>query len=265
MVTKAYKVAEKVSELLEQKLCKNLIGVYLQSSLAMGCFNPESSDIDFLAVVKNELPNKTKKSLGDSMVEISDKNNQKIELSILLMSKLKNFQYPTPYEFHFSPENKKDCEKGTIELKGKKTDHDLAAHIVITRKYGKVLFGKPIKEVFPKVKYEYFLDSVAEDSQQSYRNIIYGPSTGTCGVPPYAVLNFCRVLAFIQDNKVTSKKTGATWALHNLPEKFSPIIQAAADEYKKKGSSEKVDCALLKNFAQYAQKKIDNANNLETT
>jgi predicted nucleotidyltransferase len=34
---------------------ENLIGVYLHSSIAMGCFNPSRSDIDLLVVVKNKL------------------------------------------------------------------------------------------------------------------------------------------------------------------------------------------------------------------
>ena len=35
-------------------LKKNLIGIYLHGSLAMHCFNPLSSDIDFLVVVKEK-------------------------------------------------------------------------------------------------------------------------------------------------------------------------------------------------------------------
>ncbi|MDD6156298.1 MAG: nucleotidyltransferase domain-containing protein [Lachnospiraceae bacterium] len=33
----------------------NLTGVYLHGSAAMGCFNPEESDIDLLVVVKDAL------------------------------------------------------------------------------------------------------------------------------------------------------------------------------------------------------------------
>lgn len=33
----------------------NLIGVYLHGSLAMGCFNPKLSDVDFIVVVERKL------------------------------------------------------------------------------------------------------------------------------------------------------------------------------------------------------------------
>lgn len=253
-------IAKEIAKTFQHELANNLIGVYLHGSLAMGCFNPESSDIDILVVVEDNLSLGTKKMLGKSLVEISDKYSQNIELSILTLDVLNNFKYPTPYELHFSPDNKKSYENESIDLNSKDPDPDLAAHFVITRKFGKTLYGKSIKDVFPKVKDDYYLDSIARDSELSYWNIINGASTGTCSVPTYAVLNFCRVLAFIQDNEITSKKSGAVWGLNNLPNKFTPIIHAAANEYEKKGSSKKVDCALLKEFARYSKEKIDSAN-----
>jgi len=234
MQEKALQTVEQVTENLQYYVNDKLIGVYLHGSLAMGCYNPESSDVDILAVVGEKISKKDKQNLGSMLAEISVKNSQNIELSIILLNELTVFKYPTSYEFHFSTDNKRDYEKGKIDLEDNITDSDLASQIVVTKKFGKVLYGKPIDEVFPNVNDKYYLNSIAKDSAWSYRNIIYGPNTGTCRVPPYAVLNFCRVLAFIQDNKITSKKTGAEWALKNLPEKFSPIIQAAAGEYKKK-------------------------------
>ncbi|MDQ0195648.1 nucleotidyltransferase domain-containing protein [Paenibacillus wynnii] len=38
-----------------KELSGNLLGIYLHGSLAMGCFNPLKSDIDFLIVVKDKL------------------------------------------------------------------------------------------------------------------------------------------------------------------------------------------------------------------
>ncbi|MGN7761522.1 nucleotidyltransferase domain-containing protein [Paenibacillus sp. 22594] len=36
----------------KEELKGNLLGIYLHGSLAMGCFNPLKSDVDFLVVVK---------------------------------------------------------------------------------------------------------------------------------------------------------------------------------------------------------------------
>ena len=37
-------------------LQENLVGIYLHGSAAMGCFNPRSSDIDLIIVVRKRFP-----------------------------------------------------------------------------------------------------------------------------------------------------------------------------------------------------------------
>jgi hypothetical protein len=44
--------------------------------------------------------------------------------------------FPTPYELHFSPDNKQAFENESVDLTGSKTDPDLAAHFVITKERG---------------------------------------------------------------------------------------------------------------------------------
>ena len=260
---------EPVNKLLKSIVAKfddfledNLVGIYLHGSLTMGCFNPDSSDIDIIAVVEKSLSPKTKKSLVKILLDLLDNNPQKLELSIVLLDTLKEFEYPTPIEFHFSEELKSKYINGTIDLIAGKKDYDLAAHITIARKHGAILKGKPIKDVFPVVPRKYYLDSIAKDSKWSYNNIIYGPNSGICGIPPYAVLNFCRVLAFIRSKLIASKKVGARWAFENLPKKYHPIIKEALNEYSKRGSSKKVSCKLLKQFARYSHQEITKANTL---
>jgi Nucleotidyltransferase domain. len=41
----------------------NLVGIYLHGSLALGCFNPKVSDIDFLIVVRDKLPLEVKREV----------------------------------------------------------------------------------------------------------------------------------------------------------------------------------------------------------
>jgi streptomycin 3"-adenylyltransferase len=90
-----------------------------------------------------------------------------------------------------------------------------------------------------------------------------GQNNGTCRVPNYAVLNYCRILAYLAEGLVASKKEGGEWGIQNLPKTYQTLIQEALKEYAKKNSSELVDAGLLKQFTQYAQDKIEVAvNNL---
>lgn len=249
-----------IVENLRDCLGNSLVGIYLHGSLAMGSYNPVSSDIDFLVVVKNKLDPKIKKEIGQVMVRLSEKAppepSNGFDVSIVTLESLQNFKYPTPYELHFSSSNKQDFIKGSINFSIEKTEPDLAAHFVVTKNRGICLYGESIGKVFPDVSKEHYLKSLVRDFEWSFGNLIKGPNNGLCAVPVYAVLNFCRVLAFIDEELILSKSEGGKWGLEHLPQEYKPLIQEALNEYKKGGTSEPVDAFLLKQFARYAKDEI---------
>ncbi|NTU47097.1 DUF4111 domain-containing protein [Candidatus Roizmanbacteria bacterium] len=248
---------QKFVESFQKLLGDNLTGVYLHGSLAMGCYNPNSSDIDILIVVQEKLTVPEKRQSAELMLELSrDTEKSSFEMNIVTSGVLHNFEYPTPFEFHFSDSLKNDYKSGNFDFSIEKTDPDLAAHFVITRTRGMCLYGEPIEKVFPDVPKQYYFDSIAKDSEWSFHNIEKGPDKGECKVPVYAVLNFCRVLALIQSGLITSKREGGEWGLKNIPHEFSPVIVESVKEYEKSGTGNMVDCKLLKQFAQYAYEQI---------
>jgi streptomycin 3"-adenylyltransferase len=230
----------------------NLVGIYLHGSLAMGGFNPESSDIDFLVVVREKLPLKIKKQLiAWTLKSARHSPENRLEYSILTLDQVKNFHYPTPFELHYSNDWQEKYRRSDFDWAKQNLDPDLAAHFVITKKRGLVLTGKPINEIFPLIPEKYYLDSIIKDFRWSEDKIMKGPDSGGCPVPVYGVLNFCRVLAYLQDKLITSKVEGGQWGLVNLPEKYHKIIREALKEYDKVGSAQPVDATLLKQFTQF--------------
>ena len=239
---------------------ESLVGTYLHGSLAMGCFNPVSSDIDVLIVVELKLSLEDKRTLGDSFIELVEKfPANKIELSVVTLDALSDFRYPTPYELHFSNENLEDFTNVDFDLMKSRDDKDLAAHFVIIKNRGICLYGEPVTKVFPDVADEYYLKSIAQDFDWSYNNVINGQEDGTCSVPTYAVLNTCRVLAFIKYGLVASKAEGGAWAIEHLPKEYAPLIVEAVKEYAESGTSNEVDAKLLKLFIVCAEQEISKA------
>jgi streptomycin 3"-adenylyltransferase len=113
---------------------QRLVGVYLHGSLAMGCYNSVSSDIDILVVVREKLDVDSRHGIGQRLLELSETAPANgLEMSIVTLQCVEDFQYPTPYELHFSHSNKSGCADGTVDLVGQRTDPDLAAHFVITK------------------------------------------------------------------------------------------------------------------------------------
>jgi predicted nucleotidyltransferase len=51
---------------------ENLVGIYLHGSLAMESFNPVSSDVDLLVVVRDRLSWEEKSGLGQRLLQLSE-------------------------------------------------------------------------------------------------------------------------------------------------------------------------------------------------
>lgn len=80
-----------------------LIGIYLHGSMAMGCFNPDKSDIDLIFVIRDHITDAQKLQFMNCIVDANKSAPSKgIELSIIKQKYCKHFVYPTPFELHFS-------------------------------------------------------------------------------------------------------------------------------------------------------------------
>ena len=255
MSLEAYNLINSFAEQSKDILKENLVGIYLHGSLAMGCFNPQKSDIDIIIVVNEPLSDSIKKEYLDMVVEHNAKAPKKgIEMSVVLREACKPFIYPAPFELHFSAgyldwykENPDDYIR---EMKG--TDKDLAAHFTIINKRGKCLFGLPINEVFAEVPASDYMNSIWYDVEHVKKEINQ--------YPMYLTLNLARVLAYKEEGLVLSKKEGAEWAIDKLPNEYHPLIRNAFSEY-----TESVDIVydkkLAKNYAKYMIRRIKNNSN----
>ena len=228
---------------------EDLVGVYLHGSLAMGCFNPEKSDIDLLIVVEEEPSDSVKRAFLEETVRFNAEAPEKgIELSIVTRDAVKPFRYPTPFVFHFSTGHLErvleEPEDYVRTMKG--TDKDLAAHVTITRRYGKTLYGPPIPEVFGEVSREEYLDSLWYDIESAAEDMEEAPV--------YVTLNLCRVLAYVREGKILSKKEGGEWGFAHVPEAFRPQVEAALLYYTKNEPLPELPEKAA--FAEYMLEKI---------
>lgn len=204
-----------ITEALVQKsrevFDKKLTGVYLHGSLAMGCFNPDKSDIDVIVVTNGDISDSEKQRFMREIVDLNAYAPTKgIEVSVVKRKYCKPFVYPTPYELHFSPAHleryKHSPEAYVREMKG--TDKDLAAHFTVINNYGKVLYGEKISEVFGEVPRADYIDSIYYDIENAVFDIADDPI--------YVTLNLCRVLAFLRSGRCFSKLDGGRWGIDNL-------------------------------------------------
>lgn len=212
-------------------LGNNLTGIYLHGSLAMGCFNPVSSDIDFLVVTKGKVAVGKRKEIANAMLALNEKAPTKgLEMSVITKDTLKEMQHPMPFEFHFSSDWIDSFRNNGVNLAENRKDSDLAAHLTIIKTRGITLYGPPIGELFPDVPERYYYDSIEADAKDILSDM---PSN-----PVYNVLNLCRVWAYKSDKVVMSKHEGGEWALPRASSKQAQIISKALKEYEGESQGE---------------------------
>lgn len=217
-----------VTEGYRRVLSDALCGIYLHGSLAFGCFNPQQSDIDFLAVVRRPLTQKEKEGLIRLLLDLTPAAPPKgFEMSVVLRSVCRSFVYPTPFELHFSNTYR---EKAMADLTwfcahafDGVLDPDLAAHFTVILHTGIVFWGEPIAKVFFEVPWMAYLDSIRLDVRNAAEQLAKNPV--------YIILNLCRVAAALFDGLVLSKQGGGRWGLAHLPPSYVPLIQQALDAY----------------------------------
>jgi hypothetical protein len=143
----------------QEILDDDLRGVYLHGSLALGCFNPATSDIDLVD---------TKRRLAEEILRRSNAPRP-LEISFLHSRQLRPWHYPTPYDLHFSEDWRAriqdDVQSGGWRRWNdeEKFDGDLVAHFTMTRQRGIRLWGEPIASVIPVVPAEDYRDSLVSD------------------------------------------------------------------------------------------------------
>ncbi len=243
------------TEMSKETLSDHLVGIYLHGSAAMGCYQPKKSDLDFLAVVNAALSDAEKRKFMDSLLELDHTCPGKgMEISIVTKDVCNPFVYPTPFILHYSRMHtewyRRDPEDYIRRMNG--TDMDLAAHFTVIRSRGRCLYGRPVQAVFGEVPEQDYLDSIWDD--------VSGAETEITDNPVYLILNLARVLAYLKDGKVLSKKEGGTWGLASLPERYHPLLRSALQEYES-GDDAQYDRELAKDYATYMLKQITQERN----
>lgn len=226
MDIRAVQILEPLKTACCQIFSHNLVGVYLHGSLAFGCFNWETGDLDFLVVTKGSPTLPQKETFVNVLLELDRHSPPKgFEMSLVLEKDCRHFVYPTPFELHFSNLHKAACRENprTYCKRMHGTDGDLAAHFTVLRHCGIPLYGPPVKSVFGPVPEEAYWSSIESDIADAPAQIFQDPV--------YVVLNLCRVLAYAQSGAVLSKQQGAQWGLQNLPVSFHPLLSAAEKGY----------------------------------
>jgi hypothetical protein len=232
----------------------SLVGVYLHGSLAMGCFNPDRSDLDLLIVTEDPMPVSTKRHCVELLLQIS-RAPVPIEVSFLVHGDLHPWSYPPAFDLHFSETWRDKLEKDLLtgtwhqwSVGPRRTDGDLAAHITHLRDRGVAVAGPPIADVFPAVPRDDYLSSILADYEEARADLQRNPV--------YGVLNSVRVYRYLLEGKLSSKAEAGAWARTELLAQEQPVVAAALAEYQGRLREQVIAPVALDRFADGMDQRI---------
>lgn len=230
-----------------------LVGIYLHGSLALKCFNPQRSDLDLLVVLNDGMSVDTKRTVIAYLLKHS-RSPHAIEVSYLTTADIKPWKSPTPFDLHYGEDHRDNFQAALRDESWRtwnderKTDLDLAAHIMVTRMRGVTLYGVAAPELFPNVPEDDYKASILYDfdfaRQQMHQN------------PVYAVLNMCRVLHHVTKGGITSKDEAGQWALDTFAPEYQPVVAQALEVYRGQIWGREWDEAALDRFGGYLTDKV---------
>jgi predicted nucleotidyltransferase len=195
-----------------------LVAVYLHGSVALGSFDPDASDIDFLVATEGELDAATVARLA----AMHERLGERLDGSYLPLDVLRRFDPSRRLHPHI------ESRGGRLAL----DDHggETVIYRYVLRKCGVTLFGPPPRALIDPVE----VDELQAGVRSLLREWWQDEGGGAwqwfheSAYRRYAVLTMCRVRYTLAEGDVVSKRAAADWALSHVEAKWRDLI--ARDE-----------------------------------
>ncbi|WP_028543257.1 aminoglycoside adenylyltransferase domain-containing protein [Paenibacillus taiwanensis] len=242
---------DRIAALFEEELTDNLVGIYLHGSVAMGCYHKNSSDIDFLVVVAQQLSEATKRKIVSIALTLHEEigSVRGIEFSVIVEHYLKSFVYPTPFELHYSDSHRERYITDESYLCGGYEDQDLAAHITVAYYRGITLYGLPLSELYAPIDRSFYVDAMLYDMEDVRQVILDNPV--------YFTLNLCRIVMYLSEGTIASKREGGEWGMNTLPHQYRLLVQQCLEHYNEGTSARaKYEVDVLREYSDYMMREI---------
>lgn len=228
-VPSAEALTESLTDALRRILGRDLSGVYLHGSLALGCFHPEHSDIDLLLVVRQGLAPEQQRDVVRALLDHSA-NPYPLDVSIIHEAALFPWRYPTPVLLRYNEDQRAGLELALADGSWASWGQDgglaweLALHIRLLNERGQTRYGQPIADTFPSVPMQHFVDAMLRDLRAARQDMMVDPV--------YAVLNQCRAYYFLQDDVLASKEEAGQWTMGMLHPRYLPVLKHCLNYYR---------------------------------
>lgn len=204
-------------------LQKELVGMYLYGSLALGDFNPENSDVDFLAVTQGDINKETIAALT-TMHKVfatgQSKWHLELEGSYIPQNALRRYDAANACHPHI--------DRGADALIVQQHDVDWIIQRDGLYRHGITLFGPPIQTLLDPVSPAEVRAAIIELMRIWWTPMLDNPEKlAHNGYRAYAAQTMLRVLYTLERGAIVSKPESVRWAKEALGAEWQGIVEKA--------------------------------------
>lgn len=198
------------------------VGMYIHGSLASGDFAPQRSDIDFIVVTADELPDEMLPALEAMHARITASGltwATKLEGSYIPKRALR--RYDPAHAMH--PALRVD---GSFDIDGHGSDWVIQRHAI--REQGIVVAGPALHTLIDPVPPNDVRRAALATLEEWWAPQLDDPfRLRSREYQAYAILTMCRALYTLQHGTVATKTVAARWAQEALGEPWTALIEPA--------------------------------------
>lgn len=199
----------------------HLVGMYLYGSLSSGDFDLKTSDVDFVIVTDDFLP--------DDLIAQLEAMHQRIAASGLKFAKkLEGTYIPRGAFRRFDPAMPPvpSLNEGRFYVAPHGSDWIIQRQVI--REHGVVVFGGPAKELIDPVLPDDVRRAVLGIMREWWTPMLDDPSFfERSDYQAFGIITMCRVLYTLEHGEVASKPVSAKWAREQLGEPYAVMIDRA--------------------------------------
>lgn len=199
----------------------HFVGMYLYGSLSSGDFDLRTSDVDFLVVTDDLLPDSLIEQLEAMHTRIGEsglKFAKKLEGSYIPKAGLRRFNPAAPPIPHLN--------EGRFYVAQHGSDWIIQRQVI--REGGVVVFGEPAKDLIDPVLPDDVRRAVLGIMREWWTPMLDEPSFfERSDYQAFGIITMCRVLYTLEHGAVASKPVSARWAKERLGEPYAGMIDRA--------------------------------------
>jgi predicted nucleotidyltransferase len=198
------------TERLSSLLGDQLVGLYLTGSLTYGDFDPESSDIDFLAVLTHALSKEQLErieAINTLIGKSFPKWSKRLEGSYITKDMLSSVQPPKQSRPYVNGGKLWDFLYG----------NEWVLNLYVMYECGIALYGTDVKELFKPIAISQVRKASKKDLYDDWEPKLHDPKAfsnedyESSHLQAYAILTMCRILYREFNDDVASKRKSSAW------------------------------------------------------